>query len=452
MLRFKQLKAGTSFRFFFSAGSVVLTILGFLRPDLLPELLILIVLVLPVAGHFLDRYFNGLVKQLQNVETKIQGSFQKFEAREKNYQHSVGQLQAELAKLQQLNINLQEARSFQQILHHLVEAAHYIVEFDRTLIFLYNSETGMLECQETKRIAPESSLDFVVPVTPEGGVLAKAFREQAMYKIKNFSEIPPDYYPAPPYDQVFASQPQSVVIIPLVVNKKGLGILMVDNSSQQEQITNQHIELLKLFAYQASLAIATIRMQDELHQLNLELEHNYQDLLERREFYSMIAQDLSSAMTQMSFSIAQVTESAHSLTEQSEHLIGQGDELIKQVSKIDDIIASINTVTRQTKLLAFNATIEAVRVGEAGRGFAVVAEEVRKLAQRSADDSTMIKSTLKNMQQAIKSIAEVADATHNIALLQQQGTEQMNVVTKDVLKRTEDLVDSLQIQSVKQEV
>jgi methyl-accepting chemotaxis protein len=241
------------------------------------------------------------------------------------------------------------------------------------------------------------------------------------------------------------------VIIPLVANKNGLGILMVDNSSQQEQITNQHIELLKLFAYQASLAIATIRMQDELHQLNLELEHNFQDLLERREFYSTIAQDLSSAMTQMSFSIAQVTESAHSLTEQSEHLIGQGDELIKQVSKVDDIIASINTVTRQTKLLAFNATIEAVRVGEAGRGFAVVAEEVRKLAQRSGDDSTMIKSTLKNMQNAIKTIAEVADVTHNIALLQQQGTEQMSVVTKDVLKRAEDLVDSLQIQPVKQE-
>lgn len=49
------------------------------------------------------------------------------------------------------------------------------------------------------------------------------------------------------------------------------------------------------------------------------------------------------------------------------------------------------------------------------------------------------------MQTAIKAIAEVADATHNIALLQQQGTEQMNIVTNNVLKRAEDLVDSLQV-------
>ena len=146
----------------------------------------------------------------------------------------------------------------------------------------------------------------------------------------------------------------------------------------------------------------------------------------------------------MSFSIAQVTESAQTLTGESENLLAKGNELLKHLSHIDDIIASINNVTRQTKLLAFNATIEAVRVGEAGRGFAVVAEEVRKLAQRSSDDSTSIKAMLNAMQDAIKGIAEVADATHNIALLQQQGTEQMNVVTKDVMKRTEDLVESLE--------
>jgi methyl-accepting chemotaxis protein len=149
-------------------------------------------------------------------------------------------------------------------------------------------------------------------------------------------------------------------------------------------------------------------------------------------------------MIQMSLSINEVTESAYTLTKQSENLIVRGNELRNHLSNIDDIIASINNVTRQTKLLAFNATIEAVRVGEPGKGFAVVAEEVRKLAQHSADDSTTIKATLKAMQEAIKAIAEVADATYNIALLQQGGTEQMSAVTKDVMKRAEDLVESLQ--------
>ncbi len=186
-----------------------------------------------------------------------------------------------------------------------------------------------------------------------------------------------------------------------------------------------------------------MKMQEELHQLNQELGENYQDLLKRRDFYAHIAQDLSSSMTQMSFSIAEVTKSVHTLTEQSENLSRRGNELLNHLSNIDDIIASINNVTRQTKLLAFNATIEAVRVGEAGKGFAVVAEAVRKPAQQSADDSNDLYALIA-MQGAIKGIAEVAEATHNIALLQQQGVEQMNIVTKDVLKRAEDLVESLQ--------
>jgi methyl-accepting chemotaxis protein len=204
------------------------------------------------------------------------------------------------------------------------------------------------------------------------------------------------------------------------------------------------VELLKLFAHQASLSIANMQMQAELQQLNAELGHNYESLLRRRDFYSQIAQDLSSAMTQMSLSINDVTESAQRLTKQSEDLIERSKELRNHLFNIDDIIASINKVTRQTKILAFNATIEAVRVGEVGKGFGVVAEEVRKLAQQSADDSTTIKTSLKTMQEAIKTISEFADATYNIALLQQAGTEQMNVVTKDVMKRAEDLVESLQ--------
>ncbi len=444
MLRFQQLKPGKLYRVAFSLTSLVLAVAAFLQPELIPGFFIVVLICLPCTGYFLDRYFNHLIRNLRTVESKIQGSFKKFEDREKAYQVNVGELQQELAKLQQLNIDLQEADTLQQILFHLAEAAHYILAFDRTLIFLYNSDTNLLECRESKVNDNVSFEHLKIPISREGGVLARSFQEHQMYHLENFSTMPPDDLPVPPYNEVFVHQPHSVVLLPLVVNEQGLGLLMVDNSSRQEQITNQHIELLKLFAYQASLAIATSKMQDELHGLNLELEQNYQELLKRREFYSMIAQDLSSAMTQMSLSIAQVMESAHNLTNQSEHLLNQGNELIKHLSNIDDIIASINNVTRQTKLLAFNATIEAVRVGEAGRGFAVVAEEVRKLAQRSGDDSTTIKATLQAMQAAIKGITEVADATHNIALLQQQGTVQMNIVTKDVMKRTEDLVDSLQ--------
>ncbi len=109
-----------------------------------------------------------------------------------------------------------------------------------------------------------------------------------------------------------------------------------------------------------------------------------------------------------------VTE-ARARAEASRTVVADTVAAIKSIEQsshqITRIISVIDEIAFQTNLLALNAGVEAARAGDAGRGFAVVAQEVRALAQRSADAAREIKGLIDESAQAVQRGVTLVDAT-----------------------------------------
>ena len=95
-------------------------------------------------------------------------------------------------------------------------------------------------------------------------------------------------------------------------------------------------------------------------------------------------------------------------------------EIEQSSGKVTQIIGVIDEIAFQTNLLALNAGVEAARAGDAGRGFAVVAQEVRALAQRSAEAAKEIKgliaSSSEQVQRGVRLVGDTGQALEGIVV------------------------------------
>ncbi len=177
-----------------------------------------------------------------------------------------------------------------------------------------------------------------------------------------------------------------------------------------------------------------------------EIRQSADDLARRTEQQAASVEETAAALEEITTTVkdsahraeevGRLVERTRNNAEQSGVIVGDAVRAMEGIesssSEISKIIGVIDDIAFQTNLLALNAGVEAARAGEAGKGFAVVAQEVRELAQRSANAAkeikTLINTSTSQVQSGVDLVGNAGKALETIVREVQEINRHINAI------------------------
>ncbi|MER0140406.1 methyl-accepting chemotaxis protein [Bacillus safensis subsp. safensis] len=196
----------------------------------------------------------------------------------------------------------------------------------------------------------------------------------------------------------------------LIEKVKGASDQVVKSADEVTHISNETL----LSSEQIATAIQEVatgasKQASDAETINEKSEHLYEKVRHMGELASQM-QTNSKSSEDASYkgldALGVLVQKSAQANEESKKVEQMLLDLEHKTKNIENVVTAISEISDQTNLLALNASIEAARAGESGRGFAVVAEEVRKLAEQSAQSTKHISETVKLIQDESKKAAE----------------------------------------------